>query len=87
MPQRVLIVGGHGKVAQLLTPLLLEKAFSVTSMIRHQDQVPDMKKLGLSFPGKLDVLVHSVDGVDTEGKARDILDSVKPDMVAWLAGA
>ncbi|PSR88498.1 hypothetical protein BD289DRAFT_452739 [Coniella lustricola] len=87
MSKHVLILGGHGKVSQLLTPLLLKKSWSVTSIIRTEEQVPAIKKLGESSQGKLNVLVRSIEEVESESQAKRILDEVKPDYVVWSAGA
>ncbi|TWU71035.1 hypothetical protein ED733_001456 [Metarhizium rileyi] len=83
----VLLIGGHGKIAQLLTPLLLKRSWTVTSMIRTKEQAPTIEKLGSGLPGKLNVLVSSVDEVSTQDRAATILKDVKPDYVAWSAGA
>ncbi|QPH18010.1 hypothetical protein C2857_002963 [Epichloe festucae Fl1] len=83
----VLLIGGHGKVAQLLTPLLLKRSWTVTSMIRTQEQAPAIEKLAKDLPGKLNVLVNSVDDVSTQERAATILKDVKPDYIAWSAGA
>ncbi|KAF1950793.1 hypothetical protein CC80DRAFT_482106 [Byssothecium circinans] len=87
MAHNILVIGGHGKVAQLLTPLLLARSWSVTSMIRSADQTPTIEKLGQGQPGKLSVLVSSVEDVKSEGDAKKILEQVKPDWVVWTAGA
>lgn len=87
MSRHVLILGGHGKVSQLLTPLLLKKSWAVTSVIRTEEQVPTIKKLGDSLQGKLSVLVRSLEDVKSESQAKAILDEVKPDYVVWSAGA
>ncbi|KAF4980099.1 hypothetical protein FZEAL_3820 [Fusarium zealandicum] len=83
----VLVLGGHGKIAQLLTPLLLKRSWTVTSVIRASEQVPTVEKLGAGLPGKLNVLVRSIDEVTSQDKALDILKEVKPDYIAWSAGA
>lgn len=85
-PHHVLLIGGHGKVAQLLTPLLLKRSWAVTSMIRTQEQAPAIEKLGKDLPGKLNVLVNSVGDVSTQEQAATILKDVKPDYIAWSAG-
>ncbi|KAI4624364.1 hypothetical protein J4E83_004038 [Alternaria metachromatica] len=87
MAHHVLLIGGHGKVAQILTPLLLAKSWNVTSMIRTASQQPAIEKLGQGQPGKLDVLVHSVADVKSEADAKGILGRVNPDWVVWSAGA
>ncbi|KAF3802542.1 UPF0659 protein [Colletotrichum gloeosporioides] len=87
MSRHVLILGGHGKVSQFLTPILLKKSWTVTSVIRAQEQVPAIEKLGAGQTGKLNVLVRSIEDVKSEGQAQAILDEVKPDTVIWSAGA
>lgn len=86
-PVKILLIGGHGKVAQLMTPLLLAKSWNVTSMIRAAEQSSTVEELGKGQPGKLDVLVKSVADVKSEGDAKKILDQVQPDWVVWSAGA
>jgi dTDP-4-dehydrorhamnose reductase len=86
MAHHILLIGGHGKVAQRLTPLLLAKSWSVTSMIRTAEQAPAIEKLGHNQPGKLSVLVSSIADVKSEADAKSILDRVKPDWVVWSAG-
>lgn len=87
MSKHVLILGGHGKVSQLLTPILLKKSWTVTSIIRAQEQVSTVQKLGDSLQGKLNVLVRSIEEVKSESQAKTILDEVRPDYVVWSAGA
>ena len=86
MAHHVLLIGGHGKVAQILTPLLLAKSWNVTSMIRTASQQPAIENLGQGQPGKLDVLVHSVADVKSEADAKGILERINPDWVVWSAG-
>lgn len=73
-------------MSQLLTPLLLAKSWNVTSMIRSAEQKDTIEKLGQGQPGKLDVLISSVEDVKSEGDAKKILDQVRPDWVVWSAG-
>lgn len=87
MSQSILLIGGHGKVAQLLTPLLLSHSYTVTSMIRSASQKPTIEALRSSHPGILNVLINSVSDIKSESDARAILDSVKPTWVIWAAGA
>lgn len=83
---RVLLVGGHGKVSLHLTPLLLAKKWNVTSVIRNPDQEKEILKLGDGQPGKVDVLIESLDEVKSQADAQKVLDKVKPDIVVWSAG-
>ncbi|KAF5000597.1 hypothetical protein FGRMN_1629 [Fusarium graminum] len=83
----VLLLGGHGKIAQLLTPLLLKRSWTVTSVIRTSEQTPAIEQLGAGLPGKLNVLVRSIEDVTSQDKALGIINEVKPDYVAWSAGA
>lgn len=43
---KVLIIGGHGKVAQLATPLLVAAGHTVTSIIRNPKQEDTIRALG-----------------------------------------
>lgn len=83
----VLLIGGNGKVARLLTPMLLKRSWTVTSIIRNADQVPDLQRLGENQGGKLNVLVQSLEDVATDEVAKERIDAVKPDYVVWSAGA
>lgn len=83
----VLLLGGNGKVARYLTPLLLRRSWRVTSIIRSHDQVQDLKRLGEGQPGKLEVLVRSLEDVKSDSHARSLIDEVRPDYIVWSAGA
>lgn len=85
--RHVLLLGGHGKIAQLLTPLLLQRSWTVTSVIRTQEQAPTIEKLAAGKPGRLNVLVRSLEDISSQDVAAGILNEVKPDYVAWSAGA
>lgn len=84
----ILLLGGHGKIAQLLTPLLLRRGWDVTSVIRTEEQVPVIEKLGpKSGGGKLTALVRSLEEVKSEGDAKRVLGEVSGvDYVVWSAG-
>ncbi|KAI8964620.1 NAD(P)-binding protein [Daldinia sp. FL1419] len=83
----VLLLGGSGKIAQLLTPLLLQRSWNVTSIIHDPARVASLEKLGQGQNGKLSVLVRSLEEVTSESQAKSIIDEVKPDYVVWSAGA
>ena len=85
-PARILILGGHGKVALYLTPLLLSRNHHVTSLIHNPGQEKEILACKKGS-GSLDVLVSSLDNVRSVENARSILDVVKPDYVVWAAGA
>jgi NAD(P)-dependent dehydrogenase (short-subunit alcohol dehydrogenase family) len=91
----VLLLGGHGKIAQLLTPLLLRRGWDVTSVIRAEEQVPTVRGLapaadnddGGPARGKLTVLVRSLEEVKSEVDAGRVLGEVGGvDFVVWSAG-
>lgn len=93
----ILLIGGHGKVAQLLTPMLLNRSWHVTSMIRTSEQKPTIESLAqkASSPnkGNLAVLVRSVEDVKSEADAQRIIQEAgnngqgEVDYVVWSAGA
>lgn len=82
----VLLIGGHGKIAQLLTPLLLKRSWTVTSLIRDPSQASDIEKLQQGGKGRLQVLVRSLEEVKKVTQAKAIIDEVNPDYVIWSAG-
>lgn len=85
---QVLLLGGHGKVAQKLTPLLLARAWNVTSVIRnaeHENEILALGK-GKGARGKLSVLLSSLEDVKSDADAKKIIDAVSPDYVVWSAG-
>jgi nucleoside-diphosphate-sugar epimerase len=86
---QVLLLGGHGKVALHLTPLLLARAWHVTSVIRNPDHESEILALakGANAKGKLDVLISSLDEIKTEADAAKILADTDPDYVVWSAGS
>ncbi|PYH39306.1 uncharacterized protein BO87DRAFT_372462 [Aspergillus neoniger CBS 115656] len=84
---QVLLLGGHGKVALQLTPLLLARSWNVTSVIRNAEHENEILALGKGAKGKLNVLLSSLDDVNSDADAKNILDRVSPDYVVWSAGA
>lgn len=75
---RVLIFGGHGKVALLLEPLLAQGGHEVTAVIRNPDHVDDVTATGA------DAVVLDVQSAD--GAAlRELIGGF--DAVVWSAGA
>jgi len=70
-----------------MTPKLLARSWNLTSVIRNPDQKNDILDAGKNGPGKVDVLVESIEDVKSEADAKRILDQVKPDWVVWSAGA
>ena len=86
MAHHVLLLGGYGKVAQLLTPLLLKRSWTVTSIIRDPAQVPALQGLANGHPGTLNVLVRSLEDVKSDSQAQAVIDEVKPNYIVWSAG-
>jgi len=84
---RILLLGGHGKISLFMTPKLVSRSWNVTSVIRNPDQTNAILEAGKNGPGKIDVLVESLDDVKSDADAQRILDKVKPDWVVWSAGA
>lgn len=83
---RVLLLGGHGKVSLLLTPLLLAKSWNVTSVIRDPNQKDEVMKIGEGQKGKVDVLIESLEDVKSDADAQKVIDQVNPNYVVWSAG-
>lgn len=75
---RIVVFGGHGKVALLASPLLVAAGHEVTSVIRNPDHADDVAATGA------DPVVADVETLDTGG----IADLVRGhDAVLWSAGA
>ena len=60
---RITIFGGHGKVALLLAPLLVEEGHAVTSVVRNPDHAEDVAASGAT------PVVSSVEEASTEDLA------------------
>lgn len=73
---RVVVVGGHGKVAMLLHPILRGRGHEVRGVIRNPDQAEDLRRAGA------EPVVCDIEAVD------DISDAVgSADTVVFAAGA
>ncbi|WCZ32539.1 NAD(P)-binding oxidoreductase [Corynebacterium massiliense] len=75
--QKVLYIGGHGKVGLLAAPKLVDAGHEVTSLIRKEEQVADIEKLGAK------ALLRDVTELSVDEWA-DILADF--DVVVWGAG-
>lgn len=75
---RIVIAGGHGKIALLLAPLLAEQDHSVTALIRNPDHARDVEAAGAK------PVVADVEQLDTAGIA-EVIDG--HDAIVWAAGA
>jgi uncharacterized protein YbjT (DUF2867 family) len=75
---RVIVIGGHGKVARKLTPVLTERGHEVTAVVRNPAHVPDVEADGAT------AAVADVESMDTTAVA-DLLRG--HDAVVWAAGA
>lgn len=80
MMPTVLIFGGSGKVARLLTKKLVGASYTVHSIIRNPEQSDDIKGLGAT-PIVQSIEEASVDELTTT------LKRVDPNIVVWAAGA
>ena len=75
---KVMIIGGHGKVAQLATPLLVQAGHTVTSIIRNPDQEETIRTLGAT------PLVFDLESATREDFAEVFRGQ---DAIIWTAGA
>ena len=75
---RILLIGGHGKVALLLAPLLVARGDAVTSVVRNPEHVAEVAASGAS-PRVADVEALSLE---------EMAESVEGhDAIVWSAGA
>ncbi|WP_113719212.1 NAD(P)H-binding protein [Arthrobacter dokdonensis] len=75
---KVMIIGGHGKIALLLAPLLKERGWEVSGVIRNAAQIDDVAAAGAT-PVVHDVVSASVDELAALMAGQDA--------VVWSAGA
>ena len=75
---RILLIGGHGKVALLLEPLLVEAGHQVTAVIRNADHEADVAATGAA------PLVADGEALDTDQLSALVSGN---DVVVWSAGA
>jgi len=75
---RILIIGGHGKVALLLAPLVAAAGHTVSSVIRNPDHEADVAATGAQ-PVVADIETFDVD------QLRNLVSG--NDVVVWSAGA
>ncbi|GAA1941368.1 SDR family oxidoreductase [Microbacterium aoyamense] len=78
MSTRVLIFGGHGKVALLLEPLLAERGDTVTAVIRNPQHEAEVAATGAT------PIVFDIERFDTDQIENVIAGN---DVVVWSAGA
>jgi len=75
---KIMIIGGHGKVALLAAPMLVAGGHTVTSVIRKEEQSPDIEETG-ALP-----LLSDVQHIDTDA-ARQLVRG--HDAIIFAAGA
>lgn len=75
---RVLLIGGHGKIALLLEPLLVDRGDTVTAVIRNPDHDAEVAATG-AHPLVADVQSFDVDQLTNLVSGNDA--------VVWAAGA
>ena len=75
---RITIFGGHGKIALLLAPLLVDAGHEVRSVIRNPDHTADVEATGAT------AVLSSVEEADTT-TLTSLLSGT--DAVVWSAGA
>jgi uncharacterized protein YbjT (DUF2867 family) len=75
---RIIVLGGHGRIALLLAPILVARGDEVTSVIRNPDHVADVEKTGAT------ARLADIETLDTPALA-DLIRG--HDAVVWSAGA
>ncbi|WP_136051922.1 SDR family oxidoreductase [Microbacterium sp. K36] len=75
---RILVFGGHGRIALLLAPLLVARGHEVTGVIRNPDHVSEVEESGAI------ALVADIETMDVDALTEIIRGH---DAVVWSAGA
>ena len=78
MSTQTLIIGGHGKIALLLEPMLADRGGIVAAVIRSADQESDIVAAGAT-PVVADIATLEVEQIAKLVRGNDV--------VVWLAGA
>ena len=86
MAPRVLLLGGHGKISLLMTPLLLQRSWNLTSLIRSSSQESDVISAAGKHASNLDIKIGDLEAISSQADAQSILDETKPDYVIFSAG-
>lgn len=74
----IAIVGGHGQIARLLTPILIQRGYNVLSVIRNPNQVADVETLGAQ------AIIADIESMD----ARDLAPFLRGcQAIVFAAGA
>lgn len=74
----ITLIGGHGKVALLAAPLLVQDGCTVRSVIRNPDHAEDVAATGA------EPVVQDIETLDADGWENLLQDA---DVVVWSAGA
>lgn len=77
---QVAIIGGHGKIALLTAPLLVEAGHRVTSIVRNPDHVSDVEATGAT------ALVEDITAL-TRDDMQALFEQHGFDALIWSAGA
>lgn len=76
--KKVLLIGGHGKVALQLTPLLIDAGHSLTSIVRQESHATEVAELGATPLVKDITTLNAVQWNELLGTF---------DVIIWSAGA
>ncbi|KAG7094240.1 hypothetical protein E1B28_007845 [Marasmius oreades] len=80
---RILLLGGHGKIAMKMTRILAARNHTVTSIIRNPDHAEEIRALD-SKPHHVNPVVASIEEADDDS-AKKLMENI--DWVIWSAGA
>jgi len=75
---RIVVIGGHGKVARHLTPVLRERGHQVTAVVRNPDHAADVEADGA------EARVFDIERADVDAIAEVLAGH---DAIVWSAGA
>ena len=86
MAPHVLLLGGHGKISLSLTTLLLQKSWTVTSLIRTAAHESDILSAAGSRASDISIKIHDLESVNSQTHAQAVIDETKPDYIVFSAG-
>lgn len=84
--KRVIVFGGNGGTARLMTAGMLAKGWNVTSVIRNQRQAANILKLGAGTPGNINTIVADLKDLKSVADARTLMSQSQSEIVVFAAG-
>ena len=81
-----MILGGNAGISRLMTSLMIERSWSVVSVVRDARQSTRIRALGNGQKGTVEVIAYDLSDVKSVHDAQSLLVRAKPSVVVFAAG-